>query len=670
LEEGLNDLTAALRKTRHIIIWDNFESAVGISGTPISASLSKADLDLLMRFLDKLRSGATKVLITSRSAEDWLGPERRLILRLAGLDTQERWDFCELLVKNLGLKVNRDDPALIDLINDLHGHPLAMRVVLLQLNKTSAAQLRNVLHENTSKLKWAAEGSDEAMLFATIQLAEHCVPPELRPLLTLLAIHRGFFSLPHLKLMAEASGRQPSDAEMLIHVLASAGLVTHVGGVIYEMHPMLVGYLSSVVLKSLSADDQEPFVQAFVDVTGSMADNVTFLGYEEKLQAYYYLGESIYFALLQAHTRGLVIKVGCLTQCLAALAQNSRDFDTAAKLYEELAEHANRIRFPEAEAAARHQLGRVAQAQADFVTAEERYRAAISLYEQVGNFKEVTYNYNCLGILNIEQDRFQLASEWYEKALALLERFPKDELKAMALHGVGVVALKRRELEKAEQYFMSELRLEKQEDAIGAIYHQLGRVAQERGDYPKATGWFLKSLQIGHPQEMELVNTYHQLAVIASQQKDVTAARHWCTSCLVIAERWNDLRLSADLYNLMGVITMQEEDFVASEQWFYKTIPIAEEKKMLRSLAICYLHLGILSARKKHFVESGNWMIKAVVASTHLGDAELVTTVSDNFAVTYEHAPRDQQPTLEGMWRDAGLGVLPRTSIKAAEQIA
>src|SRR5438132_2889519 len=120
-----------------------------------------------------------------------------------------------------------------------------------------------------------------------------------------------------------------------------------------------------------------------------MAGRITFLGPREQQQAYHYLGESIYVALLQARTRGLVINVGALTQCLAALAQNSRDFETAGELYEELAEHANRIRFPEAEAAARHQVGRVAQAQADFVTAEERYRAAISLYEQVGNFKEV-----------------------------------------------------------------------------------------------------------------------------------------------------------------------------------------------------------------------------------------------------------------------------------------
>ena len=74
----------------------------------------------------------------------------------------------------------------------------------------------------------------------------------------------------------------------------------------------------------------------------------------------------------------------------------------------------------------------------------------------------------------------------------------------------------------------------------------------------------------------------------------------------------------------MGIITMQEEDFVASEQWFRKALPIAEEREMLRSLAICYRHLGILSAHKKRFIESGEWMIRAVLASTRLGDAELV----------------------------------------------
>lgn len=667
-EDAIEDLTATLRNGRYIIVWDNFESVAGIPEASIVPRLSEADRDSLARFLERLWGGATKVLITSRSPEDWLGAKRRFLLRLTGLNAQERWDFCELLVRDLGLKIDRDDPALIGLINQLHGHPLAMRVTLLQLEKFSATELRTALHENTLKLNGTGVEGDEAVLYATLEFAERSVPPELRPLLTLLAMHRGFLSLLHLKLMAEASGRHASEAETLIQVLSSAGLVTFAGGDIHEMHPMLAGYLSSVLLPAVPADDQEPFIQAFIDVTSSMADGISPLGYTEKQQAYYYLGESIHSALSQAKRRGLVIKIGGLTQCIAALAQNNRDFDSAAKLYEELAEHASRIRFPEAEAAAHHQLGRVAQAQADFATAEARYRTALSLYEQVGNFKEVAYNYNCLGILNIEQEGFNLASESYERALALLERFPHDELKAMALHGMGVIALKRRELEKAEQYFMSELRLEKEPDAISAIYHQLGRVAQERGEYPKAENWFRQSLQIGGREDIERASTYHQLAVVASQSNHLAAARQWCTYCLVIAEKWNDQQLALDSYNLMGVITMQEKDFGASEQWFQKALPIAETRKMDRALVICYRHLGILTGTKQSFIKSGEWLIKAALVSQRMGDRDLCEIVSSNFAVTCEHAPPELQPILKRMWQEARLGEMPHASKEAIHQ--
>jgi tetratricopeptide (TPR) repeat protein len=666
-EKGIDALTAALRKDRHIIVWDNFECAAGIAGSSTSASMSQADRDALADFLDKLRGGATKVLITSRSDEHWLGPHRLFLLRLGGLNAQERWDYCDVLIRDLGLDLDRDDPSLRDLINDLHGHPLAMRIIIPQLERFSAAELRNVLHHKTSKLK---ADTEEALLLATLELAESSVPEELKPLLTLLAMHRDFFSLPHVKLMAKTAGRDPLDAEKLIQVLSSAGLVTHVGGDMHEMHPMLAGYLSSVMLPTVPADDRESLIRAFISVTASMADKISFMGYREKQQAYYYLAGSLRSAKFEAKHRGLVINFGGLTQCLAALAQNGRDFDSAAKLYEELGAHAKNIRFPQAEASAYHQLGRVAESIGDFVGAEQRYRSALVLYEQAGDLGEVVHTYNSIGICAIHQERLQIAEVAYEKALEILERFQNDSLTAMALHGLGIIAQKRGDLEKAELYYTDCLRLEKERDAIAATYYQLGRVAQEKCEYQKAETWFLKSLQTGGREEIELAGTQYQLAILASQRNDLAAARQWCTSCLFIAEKWNEKHLTADAYNGMGIITMQEGDLAASEQWFQKAITIAEDSKMHRTLVICYRQLGILSGRKGRFINSGQWLIKARRAANHLADTELIDVTSHNFAISCEHATAEERSALASMWREAGFGSLPSTNKKAAEQSA
>src|SRR5207302_6302683 len=113
-EDKLDALAQVLRELRFVIVWDNFESAAGIVGSAVAANLSEDDRRLLALFLDKLRGGASKVLITSRSPEDWLGSQRRFPLPLGGLAGEERWEYCEVILKDLGLRINRDDENLVE----------------------------------------------------------------------------------------------------------------------------------------------------------------------------------------------------------------------------------------------------------------------------------------------------------------------------------------------------------------------------------------------------------------------------------------------------------------------------------------------------------------------------------------------------------------------------
>lgn len=94
------ELSKVLREHRLLIVWDNFESAAGIAGTAVSANMPQEDRSLLAGFLDGLRGGKTKVVITSRSTEEWLGSQRRFLLPLGGMDDEERWStamrFCAI----------------------------------------------------------------------------------------------------------------------------------------------------------------------------------------------------------------------------------------------------------------------------------------------------------------------------------------------------------------------------------------------------------------------------------------------------------------------------------------------------------------------------------------------------------------------------------------------
>ena len=104
IEKGMNRLISYFQNHPYIIVWDNFESVCGIEGTEVKPLLSEEDQGLLHDFLVRLMGGKTKVIITSRGDESWLGEETCYPLPLAGLHGEEVWDYAAQILDNLGVK--------------------------------------------------------------------------------------------------------------------------------------------------------------------------------------------------------------------------------------------------------------------------------------------------------------------------------------------------------------------------------------------------------------------------------------------------------------------------------------------------------------------------------------------------------------------------------------
>lgn len=138
-------LVGAFKQRRFILVWDNFESATGVPGTTLAAGLPEPDRQQLRDFLGKLRGGASKVVITSRSPEPWLGSDRCFPLGLGGLQGEERWEYCATILRDLGLDADQQDAGLKTLMDVLDGHPLAMRALLPRLREVGAGVLAGQL---------------------------------------------------------------------------------------------------------------------------------------------------------------------------------------------------------------------------------------------------------------------------------------------------------------------------------------------------------------------------------------------------------------------------------------------------------------------------------------------------------------------------------------------
>src|ERR1019366_4342531 len=152
--------------------------------------------------LDAIRGGRGKVIVTSRSREEWLKPEWRFELPLRGLDGEERWEYCETILRELGIRVNRDDPELSKLMDQLAGHPLAMRVVLPKLETMPAAKIAEALRTSIAELG-LDEQEEQGRLFATLRFVEQGLADDLQLLLGLVGLHEGYVRADLLELMAE-----------------------------------------------------------------------------------------------------------------------------------------------------------------------------------------------------------------------------------------------------------------------------------------------------------------------------------------------------------------------------------------------------------------------------------------------------------------------------------
>ena len=538
IDQKIEDLAKVFREKRFVIVWDNFEVAKGIPNTPVTANLSAEDRRLLASFLDKLRGGASKVIITSRSPEEWLRADQCFRLPLSGLDGEERWEYCGAVLHDLGTTIDRSDKDLVELMKLLGGHPLAMRVILPWLEKLSAAQVVAALQSNLDDFD-LGDDEQQTKLFATLRFVEQSLPEELQELLVPLAMHEGFLDANLLEHMSKSVDAKWNRAEIdrLIAALVAAGLLWQVGQAVYQMHPLLTSFLRATRLEGSTPEGRESWARAFVDVMAKLADAVAPKELHEQRTPFHIHGLNFRYTLGEAERLGMQQHFAALTQSLAAYALNTRKFTEAAKLYESLANSEKASGNDEKEAISYHQLGVIAQHQRDFAAAEQWYRKALAIEEKLGNEHGAAITYHQLGRIAEGQHDFAAAVQWYRKSLVIKEKQGNE-------HGAA------------------------------GTYHQLGRIAEEQRDFAAAEQWYRKALAIEVKRENEhgAAGTYHQLGRIAEEQRDFAAAEQWYRKALAISEKQGDEHGAAITYAQLGVFAGAKGNFEESGRWFIRAV--------------------------------------------------------------------------------------------------
>src|SRR5205823_3979323 len=145
----------------------------------------------------------------------------------------------------------------------------------------------------------AGPDDSQAKLTATLAFVEQSLPEELRPLLIPLAMHEEYVHAGLLEAMAktvDAAWSRPS-IDRLLQILVVAGLVRDRGQAVYELHPVLTGFLRSTCLRLADAQVRDAWARAFVEVMAGLANHVAPKELHEQRGAFHFFGASFYFAL-------------------------------------------------------------------------------------------------------------------------------------------------------------------------------------------------------------------------------------------------------------------------------------------------------------------------------------------------------------------------------------
>jgi tetratricopeptide (TPR) repeat protein len=631
MEEKIEPLAQVLRERRVVIVWDNFESAAGIPGTTVKANLREKDRRLLSILLEKLRGGASKVVITSRSPEEWLGSQRRYVLRLGGLQGEERWEYCEVILKDLGLSINRNDKDLVQLMELLRGHPLAMRAILPQLEKMRAVQVTERLRLNLSQLKLNTE--EEQALDATLRFVEQDLSEELKPLLVPVAMYEGSLVASDLEFMArEVDDRWThSHIETLVQALQAAGLLTEAlreaDQALYELHPALTGYLRSTYLPTASNESRDRWARAFVNLMATRAEQLAPHGLREQRLAFRMYGANLHYALGEAERLVMKGNSVVLLQCIAVFARNLRNFDEAVGLYQRLLELSNEAGVQHDSGIFYMQLAEIALQQDDFAKSEAWYRKALAIWANTGDRSLTAQAYHGLGNVAQLQADFGAAKNWHRKALVIEQE--RGEEHSAGYAALASVALKEGHFVAAEQW-----------------YRKARDIKKKLGDHPN----------VGDGQ------ICHQLGVTAQAQGNLAKAKELFLEAVGIFQKLEDERSAAFVYHQLGKIARERGDSADAEQWYHKALAIKEKLGDQHLAATTYAELGLLAAAREDFVQAGQWTIKAVRAFVDAGDSASEKRALDIFSLVYQNAPAADKTRLEALWCKAGLGRFPKAA--------
>ncbi|MEU6272709.1 tetratricopeptide repeat protein [Streptomyces populi] len=210
--------------------------------------------------------------------------------------------------------------------------------------------------------------------------------------------------------------------------------------------------------------------------------------------------------------------------------------------------------------------------------------------------------------------------------------FPARSRSAAAcIHQLGIIAELRGDYEQAEERYRASLTIVKElgdRFGIAASYHQLGIIAELRGDYEQAEERYRASLTIKEKlgDRFGIAASYHQLGIIAELRRDYEQAEERYRASLTILEELGDRSGIATSYHQLGIIAQKWGDYEQAEERYRASLTIREELGDRSGIAGSYHQLGMIAQEWGDYQQAEERYRASLTILEELGDRSGIAT--------------------------------------------
>jgi tetratricopeptide (TPR) repeat protein len=602
-----------LAERQLLLIWDNFESVHSMPDrTGATPPLPDDERERMSAFLHRVASSeSSAVIITSRTDEAWLGRELRR-MPVSGLTPEEANEYADVLLEPYpAAAAGRAVRAFGELLQWLDGHPLSMRLILPHLATTAPETLLDAL-KGVGALPGIDDGGRTTSLTTSVTYSYDHLSAATRGLLAAVALFHGVVDVDVLAQLAltddapdrfRGYGREVWASAM--DEAAEVGLLTSLGAGMYGVHPALPAYVTS-----RWRDEDGPDY----DRTRAVAEQALLIAYAafaRWLLRQLRTGDAgNALALIDYQRRTLTSLLG---QALAigawaeagAIAEPMNDYWNARGLTEEAGGWVDRARL--------------ATETADGTPPSLDTPAGALWLFLVGS----------QAARSLHAGRLDQAEATYRDVEAMLEaQSPSDQQPHhldVLYHQVGRVAQARGDLDAAEEWYGRSLAICEQlgdRPNMAMTYHQLGGVADDRGDLDAAEEWYRRSLAIREQlrDQPNMAMSYHNLGIVAQTRGDLDAAEQWYEQSLTIEKQLGNREGIAISYHQLGIVAQLRGDLDAAEEWYRQSLTISEQLGSRPTMASTYHELGRVAQRRGDRDQAEEWYRQSLTIREQLGD--------------------------------------------------